>query len=103
MTPRHLNTIADAIRERRVLAVEYATPDGRRTVEPHACGWSRQDNALALVYQVRGPSSSGAGEGWKMLRVDRVQSVEILDDRFKGPREDYVRGGHHIPRIMAQL
>ena len=79
-------------------------PDGRRTVEPHACGWSQQDNALALVYQVSGPSSSGAREGWKMLRLDRVQTVEVLAfEEFDGPRADYVRGGSHIPRIMAQL
>lgn len=95
--------IAHAIGKRRMLAVEYATADGRRTVEPHACGWSRQDNALALVYQIRGPSSSGAREGWKMLRVDRVQSVEVLDEGFEGPREDYVRGGSHIPRILVEL
>ncbi len=38
-----------------------------------------------------------------MLRVDRVQSVEMLDEEFWGPREDYVRGGSHIPRIMAEL
>lgn len=103
MSPRHLDMIADAIRNRRVLQVEYFRPDGRRTVEPHACGWSRQDNALALVYQVSGPSSSGAREGWKMLRVDRVQTVEVLAEEFDGPRADYVRGGSHIPRIMAQL
>ena len=38
-----------------------------------------------------------------MLRVDRVQTVEVLAEAFDGPRADYVRGGSHIPRIMAQL
>ena len=100
---RHMDTISEAIEQRHLLRVEYRTAPGYRRVEPHACGWSRHDDALAQVYQVSGPSLSGASEGWKMLRLDRVLSLEMLDEQFDGPRDEYVRGGSQIPRIRVQL
>ena len=103
VTPRHLDKIAEAIKGRRVLEVEYATSSGPRRVEPHACGWSRAAHALALVYQVSGPSASDPRGGWRMMRLDQVRHLQVLDDEFAGPREDYVRGEHAIDRILAEL
>lgn len=103
VTPGHLCMIAEAIKERRVLVVAYSTSSGPRRVEPHACGWSRAGHALALVYQASGPSASDPRGGWRMMRLDRVRHLQVLDDEFAVPREDYLRGEHAIHRILAEL
>lgn len=79
--------ICQAIRERRLLRLNY--DPGSRTIEPHAHGESKDGNELLRAYQTAGASASGEHENWKLFRVDRITSLELLAERFAGPRTGY--------------
>ena len=79
--------IADAIHERRRLQIEYFP--GLRTIEPHALGYSQDQNLLLRAYQTEGASASGEHESWKLFRLERVGSLQPTDEIFDGPRPQY--------------
>ena len=98
-------TIIRAIRESRVLYVDYYDPRGERRVEPHACGISERGNDVVRVFQVSGPSRSGQGaDVWRMMRLDRICGIALCDDTFE-PRlvEGYSRDDDNMTYIYAQL
>ena len=97
-------TIVDAIRGHKVLQIDYHDPRGFRRVEPHACGVNRRGNDVVRVFQVCGPSRSGTRVNyWKMMRIDRIRDLQVLDDRFERPRPDYRPGDAHMVKICAEL
>ena len=99
-----IETIMCAIREHRVLLVDYYSPRGFRRAEPHACGVSRRGNEVARVFQVSGPSRSGERVNyWKMMRLDRIRDLEVLDDRFEQPRPGYRPDDDHMIKIYADF
>lgn len=99
-----LQTIIDAINNRQVLLVDYYDPRGYRRVEPHCCGVTRPGNDAVRVFQVDGPSKSHEGTGfWKMMRLDRIVDIRVLDEQFEQPRDGYQRGDSHLPEIYAEL
>jgi predicted DNA-binding transcriptional regulator YafY len=79
--------IKNAIRKLRKVKIDY--PPGTRTIEPHALGDSSEGNLLLRAYQTEGASASGEHEHWKLLRVDRIRSLAVLEDTFPGPRPGY--------------
>ena len=99
-----IQTIVRAIRNRERLFINY--PPGRRLVEPHAIGYSKDGNILVRLWQVSGASASGERhDHWKLLRFDRLTSPPVSAfEVFDGPREDYkeddkaMKGG-----IIAQI
>lgn len=94
--------ITAAITNRRALRVVY--PPGARLVEPHAFGWSADGNPLLRAYQTEGASASGEHEHWKLLRIDRAESIELADAAFDGPRPEYKRGDRAMKGgIIAEL
>lgn len=82
--------ICQAIEELRLLRIDY--DPGIRIVEPHAHGASSKDNDLLRAFQTEGESASGEHVDWKLFRVDRINSLELLDEHFDGPRPGYRRG-----------
>ncbi len=98
-------SIVNAIKERRRVNLRY--PPGRRLIEPHAYGESADGKELLRAlraYQINGASDSGGPVGWKMFHVDRIESMEVLDNRFVNPRPGYSRGDRAMKgRIFAQL
>lgn len=84
------DTIADAIRCARKLRVHYLP--GLRTIEPHAMGYSKDGKSLLKAYQTEGASASGEHRHWKLFRLDRMGSAQVIDETFSGPREGYKRG-----------
>jgi hypothetical protein len=44
------------------------------------------------VFQISGASDSGEPYGWKLLRVDEIRGLDILEEHFSGPRSGYKRG-----------
>jgi hypothetical protein len=96
------STITEAIEDRRLLAVRY--DPGERVVEPHAYGQSSVGNELIRAYQTRGASNSGEPVGWKLLRVDKIERVRMLDEHFPGPRPEYRRNDSAMKGgVLAQL
>jgi predicted DNA-binding transcriptional regulator YafY len=103
----HLTTnlhrdLIQAINERRVIVIDYEP--GLRTIEPHAYGESKEGNGLLRAFQTDGASASGEHIHWKLFRVDRIRSFEVLNEQFPGARPEYrqndraMKGG-----IYAQL
>lgn len=99
-----METIIEGIRDRRVLLVDYTVPRGFRRVEPHACGLSQRGNEVVRVFQTSGPSRSGRRvDYWKLMRLDRICELEVLDDTFDLPRPGYKPGDEHMIRIFADF
>jgi len=72
--------IVQAIKQRQVLAVFY---DGYlRTVEPSVYGINSAGHEALSCYQINGGSSSGVAEGWKMLLVSKLGTVNMTDQKF---------------------
>lgn len=93
--------ICRAIRERRLLFVDYG--GARRIVQPHVYGDDHAGDRLLSAYQVSGGSASGALQGWKSFRTDRVASVALGDGHFHGARPEFQRNDGAFARIVCQL
>ncbi len=83
-------SMQNAINERRLIRLDYEP--GQRLIEPHAYGLSSKGDELLRAFQVSGASASGVHHDWKLFRVDRINSLTVLNERFDGPRPEYRRG-----------
>ena len=81
------STICEAIAGRRLLSLNYA--GGRRTVEPHQLGYTSPGNLALSGWQTSGHSQSGESSGWKIMLVESMTQVRVLDDVFPAPRPGY--------------
>lgn len=95
------DTIIHAIEHQNRLRVVY--DGGARLVEPHAVGVSSAGNEVFRGYQVEGVSTSGEHIGWKLLRLDRIEALEILDETFLDTRDGYRQGDSAMVRIFCEL
>lgn len=89
--------ICDAISRRARMRISY--DGGRRLIEPHCHGTSTAGNEVLRAFQVSGFSKSGETTGWKMFRVAKIASTEILRDEFETNRPGYNpadRGMAHV-------
>lgn len=87
--------IVTAIRNQQLLRIEY--DPGMRLVEPHAFGRGSSGQLLLRVFQTEGASQSGEHKNWKLFRVDRVSSLDLMNENFDGPRPGYKKGD----KVMA--
>lgn len=96
-----INTACDALRQGKCLELRY---DGySRVVEVHAAGYTRDDNPIMRVWQVRGGSVSGERTGWKLMRAEETFSAHIIDEPSQAPRRGYKRGDSAMARILCQI
>lgn len=96
------SAICTAIRERRLIHLTYHW--GHRIVEPHAYGRNDNGHELLRVFQLRGASESGEPYGWKLLRMDEITGLNVLEENFSGPRSGYARNDKALDeRIYCQL
>ncbi len=72
--------ITAAVEQRRLIKLAYSA--GSRIVEPHVYGLDGGGRELLRCYQLAGESASRERAGWKLLQVDSVAGVEVLDVRF---------------------
>ncbi len=83
--------------------IQLTYSDYIRVVEVHAAGYTKDENAVIRVWQVRGGSVSNEPVGWKLMRLDEAESMHIIDEDSQAPRQGYKRDDKHIPRIMGQI
>ncbi len=96
-----ISIACEALDKGKCLEISY---DGyRRVVEVHACGFTKDDNAVTRAFQVRGGSVSNEPIGWKLLRLDEATTYSILDETSRAPRPGYRRGDKAMTRILAQV
>jgi hypothetical protein len=73
-----------AIAHRRLIQVGYKGVV--RTAEPHDYGSQKAVDRL-LVFQLRGPARASRDQtGWRLFDVPKIESLEVLDERFRGSR-----------------
>ena len=96
-----LQTACEAIKQRKRLELSY---DGYvRVVEVHACGHTKDNNAIMRVWQVRGGSVSNERSGWKLMRADEAFSARLIDEPSMAPRNGYKRGDSAMEIIACQI
>ena len=98
----HIAVPCEALAIKRCLQISY---DGySRVVEVHACGYTKDGNAVMRVWQVRGGSVHNEPVGWKLLRLDETRGFGILKDEVsEAPRNGYRRGDSAMTRIICQI
>ena len=89
-------TIADAIKRKRMLHLDYHGKS--RTVIPHILGYAGTGNLALSAYQV-----SGTGNGWRMFSIDEASKIDITDKGFARPRHDYNPDDPAFEKVVAQL
>ena len=97
----HVGTAYEALASGCLLEIRY---DGfTRDVEVHACGYTKDGNAVMRVWQVRGGSVHDEPVGWKLLRLDEAVALALLDETSAAPWAGYRRGDRAMARIICQV
>jgi len=78
--------IVRALEERQAVLMTYAS-GGLRTVQPHAIVRKPDGTEILEAYQTRGSDSDGE-YGWRSFDVARIETFELLPERFE-PRRDF--------------
>jgi len=98
--PHTSEKICRAIRERRLLEIEYH--GHLRTVAPHVYGIDTTGDEMLSGYQLWGGSDGGASAGWKSLKVREISTLAVTTRKF-GPRPEYRQGDGAMREIFCQL
>jgi predicted DNA-binding transcriptional regulator YafY len=77
-----LDEVRRAIQTRSLLSFTYRKE--RVRVEPHLLGNARKTRALILCGWRYAPA-----EGWEYFRFAEIRDLELLEDHFLQPREDF--------------
>ena len=92
-------TITQAIKKQKILELRYH--GYARIVEPHAYGRDKGGDEILRCYQTSGGSESGEREGWKLLKVQEVISLNLINDEFS-IRQEYKRNDKAMVHIFDQ-
>jgi hypothetical protein len=82
--------LRNAIANKQLLQFKYK--GNERIAEPHDYGI--QNGIVRLLCWQVGGRSSGRIPGWRLVDVDGMKEVEVLDKHFRGNR-DVPTGKHH--------
>lgn len=93
--------IARAIEERRLLMFGYG--DLVRVVEPHLYGVTTTGREALSAWMRPGLSRSDPQGGWRMFRAEELRDVQLLPDRFEGPREGFNPDDRNFVRVYRRL
>lgn len=82
-----------AIAEHRVVDLRYGDDPADRRVQPHILYRTSAGQERVDIYQVEGPTHSGALPEWRQLNLQRIRSLDVLDEAFR-PAPGYNPGGN---------
>ena len=96
------NVIIEAIDEHYRVKINYAGVNGEATgeriIEVYAYGTSKSGNAVIRAFQTKGDSSGTGNMGyWKLFRVDRITSWDIV--MKPNGRPDLYALGHNAAKF----
>lgn len=93
--------IRGAIAEKHLIEVRY---HGQvRVVEPHDYGVQNGVDRL-LVYQLNvSLGSSRHTTGWRLFDIAKIESLAVLDAKFKGSRREAHQGHHTWATLYARV
>lgn len=90
-----------AIANRRLVELRYSGTT--RVAEPHDYGVQHGRERL-LVFQRRGPARPGhSAIGWRLLDVEKVEALTVLDDGFAGSRGESHSAHHEWEIVYARV
>ena len=97
----HRNDIVRALEERQVALMTYLSGEAR-TVQPHAILRKPDGTEILEAYQVRGYTESDSEHGWKSFEVARIETFELLQERFE-PRRDFRPVSSSSSQVVATV
>jgi hypothetical protein len=89
-----------AVLEHRVTRIRYSGRD--RVIEPQLLGIHEAGEPMLVAYQTAGASQSGDVPGWRTFITTSVESVDVTDERFPGPRGDLDIGAQRMIEVFAR-
>lgn len=92
--------LREAIAGRRL--IKFMLDGITRVAEPHDYGTLKGLDRV-LVYQVGGGSRSGGLPDWRLVTIDKMSRLEVLDRTFVAPRETLSKRRHHWERLFASV
>ena len=80
--------------------IEFVYSGAQRVAEPHDYGVQKERTRL-LVYQLRSSSSPSPREarGWRLLDVEKIERLQVLDEPFPGSRGD-AHQSHYVWEVL---
>ena len=76
-----VNTLKEAIEKQKRIELIYEK--SVRIVEPYLVGVNEKNNVSLRAFQTGGYSSSGNLPAWRLFLIDKIERVEILDEKFE--------------------
>ena len=105
-----IDSIVNAIKNKDKIIIYYDgdEPGGRglRNIEPVCFGYSKAGNPVLRAWDEEGASHTAyKGEqplpGWRLFRVDKIQSFRPSGDKFNQPKPGYnPRGDKSMTRVI---
>lgn len=93
--------LRQAIEGQRLVEVRYK--QRTRIAEPHDYGQQKGVDRL-LIYQLMAAGSRPGQEvGWRLLDVPKIESLNILDVKFKGSRQARHQDHHTWDVLYARV
>lgn len=95
------SSIAEAIKQRRVLNVFYDGHD--RLVEPHVYGINSAGHESVSCYQIGGGSRSGKPEGWKEFWISKLGTATMTERTFAPRTSPSPWGDKPMKQVFARV
>ena len=94
------DVICQAIRERRLLSVQYKGLD--RVLEPYLLFESKSGDLILHSWQVEGDWEHSPPPDWSNLNLSDLSSVRPLDRTYAHPRPDYNPNSPRFHRVICR-
>jgi hypothetical protein len=93
--------ICEAIARRHLLIFGYR--GAVRVVEPHLYGRTTAGHEALSAWMRPGWSRIDPEGGWRMFFVDALDRVQVLPERFPGPRPDFNPQDAHFVEVFCRV
>jgi len=100
------NTLCGAIQSRNLVQFYYSGDEapGPRMVEPHMVAYNATEHLALSAWFLGGASESQEGQGWREYLLSEITNLNVLPQRFLGPRPGYRRdGGKTFHNVQCAL
>jgi len=107
----NMTLLKNAINNKFVCTIYYRgeqkglIDDGYRYIEPYALGVNKKGNIVLRAWLIKGKSKRGRIDpkqvpGWRLFRIDRINSISTSLQNFTVPRKGYNADDEHMTEVM---
>ena len=100
------DTLCGAIQSRNLVQFYYSGDEapGLRMAEPHMVAYNGTEHLALSAWFLGGASESQEGQGWREYLLSEITNLNVLPQRFLGPRPGYRRdGGRTFHNVQCAL